>query len=159
MTFTRHLLDTNILIDYIKGIPAAVTLVDGLPEPVLISIVTHIELLVNARNDSEEEGILEFLQDFEVVELDAAVVLETARFKRHILQHTKKTKVQMPDLIIRASASVREAVIYTLNKKDFPPGEGVVYPYESVANTDPSMRQQAAAAVSAAAALPGKNKP
>lgn len=125
-------------------------MVDGLLDP-MVSIVTHTELLVPCGNAAEEQAILAFLQNFITLPLDDAVVLETARLKRHLLQ-TGAKKMQMPDMIIRASATVHGATIYTLNTRDFPAGPNVVHPYSSVPNTAPKMRQQAAAVQSAAGA-------
>jgi len=144
-----QLLDTNILIDYLKPVPDAVTLVDSLENPA-VSIITQMELLVAATTTAKEQGILEFLKDFKVLPMNDAVVLEAARLKRHLKQ-TGAKKMQMPDLIIRATASVHGAIIYTLNKDDFPAGTGVIHPYTPVANTSPTLRQQAAAAQTAAA--------
>lgn len=138
------LLDTNILIDFLKGVPAAKTLVDSLEDPT-VSIITQLELLTAATSIQQENDIVEFLKDFTVLPMDDAVVLEAARLKRHLKQ-TGAKKMQMPDLVIRATATVHGAMIYTLNKDDFPAGPNVTHPYAPVANTSPTLRQQSAAA-------------
>ena len=145
----KPLLDTNILIDYLKAVPDAVALVDGMSDP-CVSIITQLELLVAATSTPQEDAILAFLKDFTVLPMDDAVVLEAARLKRHLKQ-TGAKKMQMPDLVIRATATVHGAMIYTLNKDDFPAGADVTHPYSPVANTSPTLRQQAAAAQAAAA--------
>lgn len=147
MTIQNILLDTNILIDHMKGVPEAVTLVSGTDEA-LISIISHIELLVDVRDPEEEAKTKRFLATFKTINLDDNVVLESARLKRHLLQ-TGAKKMHMPDLIIRATATIHSAIINTLNKADFPASASVVHPYPPVVNKSPSIRQQAAAAQAA----------
>lgn len=81
----KPLVDTNILIDYMKGTPDAVTLVDRLDAP-MVSIITHAELLIPCASTAAEKEVSEFLNNFITLPLDDDVVLEATRLKRHLLQ-------------------------------------------------------------------------
>lgn len=59
----KALFDTNILIDYLKGIDAARDEVARYRER-LVSIVTWVELLAGSRSEAEEDVIEMFLRDF-----------------------------------------------------------------------------------------------
>lgn len=127
MTFRRHLLDSNILIDYLLGIQAAADLIESLPGPILISIITRMEVLAGARNTTEEEEIIAFLDGFETVQLEHDIIIEATRVRRHGAALGKKPR--LPDAIIYATAMERGAILYTRNSKDFPACETTVHPY------------------------------
>lgn len=127
MTFERHLLDSNILIDYLNGIEAAADLIESLPRPILISAITRVEILSGARSYEEEKEMIAFMGQFETVPLNDLIILMAGRARRGQAGLTKKLKT--PDAIIHASARERDAILYTRNSKDFPAGERVVHPY------------------------------
>lgn len=117
----RALFDTNILIDYLNGIDAAREEIERYREP-LISLVSWMEVMVGARPE-EEPAIRDFLQQFELVPLDAAVAEAAERIRR---EH----RVRLPDAIVWASAQVRSALLVTRNSRDFSPDlPGVREPY------------------------------
>ena len=116
------LFDTNILIDYLKGHPAADLEIARYSRR-LISAVTWMELLVGATGAEEEEVIEMFLHDFTVVPVDRAVARAAVEVRR-------RDRVRLPDAIIRASAEVESALLVTRNTKDFPSDQpGVRMPY------------------------------
>ncbi|MDR9847044.1 PIN domain-containing protein [Herbaspirillum huttiense] len=127
MTSGKHLLDSNILIDYLKGIQAAADLIEALPKPVLISAITRTEILSGARSFAEELELIAFLRGFETVGLDDDIIVMAARVRRGAAGLTKKPK--LPDAIIYATSLQRDAILYTRNSKDFPAGERVIHPY------------------------------
>ena len=116
------LFDTNILIDYLKGHPAADVELNRYSVR-LISAVTWMELLVGAAGADEEEVIEMFLRDFTVVPVDRAVARAAVDIRR-------RDHVRLPDAIIRASARVHSALLVTRNTKDFAADDpGVRVPY------------------------------
>lgn len=116
------LFDTNILIDYLKGHPAADTEIARYSRR-LVSAVTWMELLVGATGAEEEEVVEMFLRDFTVVPVDRAVARAAVEVRR-------RERVRLPDAIIRASARVHSALLVTRNTKDFAADDpGVRVPY------------------------------
>ena len=115
------LLDTNILIDQLLGVAAATEELARYETPA-ISIVTWIEVLVGA-TPSEEARVRLFLDDFDVVPLDADVAEEAAQLRR-------RHRMKLPDAIVWASARRGGRLLVTRNTKDFPVDDpGIRHPY------------------------------
>jgi len=118
----KALFDTNILIDYLNGVPAADREISAHRQR-LISVVTWMEVLAGARSDEEEDVIEMFLRDFTLVEVSRPVAREAVAIR-------KARRVRLPDAIIWASARHESALLVTRNTKDFPRTEpGVRVPY------------------------------
>ncbi len=119
----RALLDTNILIDYLRGLPEARHEL-GLYEDTAISIVTWIEVLVGAPPELEA-ATRAFLDGFTVIALDQAVAERAVAVRRG-------HRVKLSDAIIWASAQVGGRLLVTRDTKRFPVGDpGVRVPYWS----------------------------
>jgi predicted nucleic acid-binding protein len=118
----KALFDTNILIDYLAGLPAAEVEI-GRYRHRLISVITWMEVLAGARSEDEVDVIEMFLRDFAVIELSRPIAREAIRWR-------KTRRLRLPDAIILASAQHESALLVTRNSKDFPPDlPGVRMPY------------------------------
>jgi predicted nucleic acid-binding protein len=118
---TRAVLDTNILIDYLNGVVKAERELALYDKP-MISVITWIEVLVGANQDTHKET-LRFLKEFERIEVTAAIANMAVDLRR-------KRKLKLPDVIIFASARVASLPLVTRNTKDFSATEpGVRIPY------------------------------
>jgi len=118
----KALLDTNILIDYLDGIPRARDELALYPAP-LISQITWMEVLVGARDDREMVRLRGFLARFERVPIDDAVSEAAVAVRR-------ERRIRLPDALIWASAREREAILVTRNTRDFPEADpGIRVPY------------------------------
>ena len=116
------LFDTNILIDYLAGVPAARAEL-ARHRRRAISVVTWMEVLAGARDAAEEDVIEMFLRDFTLVELSRPIAREAVTIRR-------SRRIRLPDAIIWATARDHSALLVTRNSKDFPPDEpGVRIPY------------------------------
>ena len=116
------LFDTNLLIDYLKGIEEAREEIERYSVR-LISTVTWMEVLMGGRNEEEIDVIEMFLRDFRTVDI-------TRRVAREAIEVRKVRHIRLPDAIIWASARVESAILVTRNSKDFPASEpGVRIPY------------------------------
>jgi predicted nucleic acid-binding protein len=118
----KAVFDTNILVDYLNGIPAASRELE-LYEEIAISMVTWMEVLAGA-DDAEEEAVTrDFLSRFNVRPLDKAVAERAIKIRR---QH----KLKLPDAIIWATAMEQGRLLVTRNTKDFPETDpGIRVPY------------------------------
>ena len=117
----KALFDTNILIDFLGGVPEARREL-GLYEDAAISIVTWMEVMVGA---SEETSVATraFLARFKMVDLDEAIA-ETA------VQLRRSHRMRLPDAIVWASARRQDRILVTRNTRDFPESDpGVRAPY------------------------------
>jgi predicted nucleic acid-binding protein len=118
----KALFDTNILVDYLRGIDAAAAELQSHRRK-LVSIVTWMEVLAGAHDDAEEDVIEMFLRDFRVVDL-------TRRVARDAINIRRARRVRLPDAVIWATARAESALLVTRNTKDFPAGDpGIRVPY------------------------------
>ena len=116
------LLDTNILIDVLRGEAVALSWLERQPSP-RISVITWIEVLVGCR-EGEADAVRGWLESFPRLPLDHAISSETVRLRQ---QHGLK----VPDAIILATARCSQLALATRNSRDFPLSMGgVLHPYQ-----------------------------
>lgn len=123
----RLLLDTDVLIDYLRGVPEAVTYLESRKEVFLISAVTVGELYAGVREGLERKALDAFMQAFEIIVLDASLAERGGLLRR---DYGKSHGTGLADALIAASAERQEAVLVTLNRKHFPMLREVLVPYE-----------------------------
>ncbi len=117
----KALFDTNILIDYLRGIPAAREELDC-HETRAISVITWMEVLTGAP-PAHAQATRDFLAGFTLVPIDQAVADRAVAIRQ-------RYRLKLPDAIIWASAQAREMLLVTRDQRDFPAGDpGVRMPY------------------------------
>jgi predicted nucleic acid-binding protein len=118
---TRVLIDSNIVIDFLAGVPEARDEVRRYRERA-ISIITWIEVVAGLRE--EEQEMREFLsRNFPVVDLSAGIAQEAATLRR-------TTRLKLPDAVILATAHASHRVLITRNTRDFSSGPFIRIPYQ-----------------------------
>jgi predicted nucleic acid-binding protein len=116
------LFDSNILIDWLNGYPAAAAEV-ALYEDAAISLVTWMEVMAGAPPGMEDQT-RSFLQRLQTLPVDDAVAEEAVRLRQDF-------KIKLPDAIIWATARVHARILVTRNTKDFAAGDpGIRIPYQ-----------------------------
>ena len=115
------LLDTNLLIDVLRGEAVALRWLADQQRP-SISVITWIEVLVGCR-PGEQERVEAWLATFQRHPLDQHVARESVLLRqRHGLK--------VPDAIILATARCAGLTLATRNVRDFPRDLGdVLHPY------------------------------
>ena len=117
----RLLLDTNVLIDVLKGETTARDWLEEQQQPA-VSVITWIEVLVGCRT-AESQTVEAWLDSFERLSLDRDVARESVQARR---LHGLK----VPEAIILATARCHGLALATRNSKDFPLSLGdVLHPY------------------------------
>lgn len=115
------LLDTNILIDVLRGEPPALAWLEQQERP-HISVISWIEVLVGCR-EGESGRVEAWLDTFPRLPLNDAIALDTARLR-------KRHGLKIPDAILLATARCADFSLATRNSRDFPLAMGgVVHPY------------------------------
>ncbi len=107
----KAIFDTNILIDYLKGINAAAEEIARF-EIKAISIITYIEVLVGLDDEITIKSVKQFLNTFEII-------LVNQKIADLSILARKKHKLKVPDAIIFATAQSLDALLVTRNTKDF----------------------------------------
>src|SRR5947209_2716955 len=123
----RLLIDTDVLIDYLRGRAEAVTYLEGLTEALAVSAVTVAELYAGVREGAERVALEQFLTAFEIIPVDEAIALAGGLFRRDF---GKSHSTGLADALIAATAESRQATLVTLNDKHFPMLSNVLIPYQ-----------------------------
>ena len=109
----KAVFDTNILIDFLNGHAAASSTLATYTDKI-ISRITWMEVLVGAKDSSDEAIIRSFLGTFRVAELSASVAEKAVQLRRN-----DAPKLKLPDAIIYATAREEACNLVTRNTKDF----------------------------------------
>lgn len=113
--------DTDILVDYLNGVPAARDELSRYQQR-SISLISWMEVLVGA-DDRVSEATRAFLDGFELVVPDRSIAERAV-----VLQRTERIK--LPDAIVWATAEVTGRLLVTRNGRDFPASRpGIRIPY------------------------------
>ena len=118
--------DTNILIDSLRGKPEAVHFLGASDATFSISAVSIAELYAGLRNARELDQLQQFLISFTVHPVNEKIA---ALAGKYLNQYAKSHHLGIADAIIAATASVSGEQLATLNVKDFPMLTDVVRPY------------------------------
>jgi predicted nucleic acid-binding protein len=121
------LIDTDVIIDYLRDRPEAVSYLESLTETLLTSAVTIAELYAGVRDGAERDALDSFIQAFEIVAVDEEIALKGGLYRR---DYSKSHHTGLADALIAATAEIRNAELVTLNKKHFPMLSNVIVPYQ-----------------------------
>lgn len=121
------LIDTDVLIDYLRDQADAVAYLDAATEPLLISAMTVAELYAGVREGVERVALDDFIKDFEIVHINTEIATRGGLHRR---DYIKSHGTGLADAIIAATAETKQAELVTLNRKHFPMLPNVIVPYQ-----------------------------
>ena len=117
----KAVLDTNILIDYLNGRPAARQELARYTHPA-ISVITWMEVMAGTTPQTEP-GTRTFLSGFDQLSIDALIAERAVELRR-------THRIKLPDAIVWATAQVHQSLLVTRNSRDFDSTDpGVRIPY------------------------------
>lgn len=108
------LFDTNILIDYLSGIPQARVELERYSRRA-ISIITWMEVMAGTTQE-DEQPIRAFLLTFSILPVTPEIAERAFDLRR-------QRKIKLPDAIILATAQVDDRLLITRNTRDFSAGD------------------------------------
>jgi predicted nucleic acid-binding protein len=114
------LFDTNILIDFTRGIAGAEIEVQRYKDRA-ISRMTWVEVLSGGK-PGQQVGYREFLKTFRLIEVSPLISEETVSVRRLRM-------LKLPDAVILATAIVESRILITRNTRDFTDGGIIRVPY------------------------------
>jgi hypothetical protein len=121
-----QLVDTDVLIDYLRDNPTAVQFLENDEQELLISTISVAELYAGVREGVERTALESFLSAFELVSVDNAIAERGGLYRR---DYFRSHAVSLADALIAATAFVRSATLVTLNRKHFPMISDIRIPY------------------------------
>jgi predicted nucleic acid-binding protein len=118
--------DTDVLIDYLRDQAQAVAFLEDSDQPLAVSVVTIAELYVGVRAGEERQRLDAFVQAFEVLSLEREAAAVAGLWRQ---QYGRSHGTGLADALIAASVHAAGASLATLNRRHFPMLANVVVPY------------------------------
>jgi predicted nucleic acid-binding protein len=124
-TKRRLVVDTDVLIEYLRGRREAADFLESRDEELIVSALTVAELFAGLRGDVEERALRRFLGVFEVVAADERLAQQAGEIRR---RWRPSHGTGLADAFVAATALHLDAALATFNERHFPMVE-VVIPY------------------------------
>lgn len=116
------LLDTDVLVDFLRGYSKAVSLVHACSDRIILSSIVVAELYAGVKGDAEHAALDAFVSLFRVVPVTHALAQSGGLLKR---DYGKSHGVGLADAIVAATAQAENAELKTLNTKHYPMLKGL----------------------------------
>jgi predicted nucleic acid-binding protein len=120
------LVDTNIIIDYLRDKPQAIAFLENPDIHFSISVVTISELYAGTRSSAEEDEVHDFCRSLFVLSIGAEIAQLAGEYVR---KYGKSHSVGIADALIAATAARHNLPLATLNMKHFPMLTNIAAPY------------------------------
>ncbi len=111
------LVDTDVLIDFLRGRHEAREFVAGLPHDAAVSSITVAELFVGVREGYERVALGAMLSTFRILPLDADIAAQGGLLRR---DYGKSHGIRLNDALIGATVLAHGCPLATLNLKHYP---------------------------------------
>lgn len=121
------MIDTDVLIDYLRGYQEAIMYLNSITDKLWLSVITVAELYAGIKNNKEEKILNNFIQGFEVVNIDTEIAKLGGHFRK---QYGKSHGTGLADALIAATANINAIQLVTLNGKHFPMLTAITLPYK-----------------------------
>ena len=118
--------DTDVLIDYLRDQPQAVAFLEGTEQPLATSVITIAELYAGVRDGQERQRLDAFVAAFDVLDLELQSAQCAGLWRR---QYGPSHGTGLADALIAACAEAAGATLVTLNRRHFPMLAEVLVPY------------------------------
>ena len=122
----RLLLDTDVLVEYLRGRQEAIEYLEGLESDLFVSDVSVAELFSGVKGDQEERSLEQFLLAFTALPVTEGVA-RLGGFYRRDFRPSHGTG--LADALIAATAEENGVDLVTLNRRHFPMVRKVTIPY------------------------------
>lgn len=122
----RLLMDSDILIEYLRGRDAAIEYLENRDAELLISVMTVAELYSGAKGRKELTALSQFFEAFEAIPIDTEVARIGGDLRR---RYGPSHSTGLADALIAATAQQTGAKLVTFNKKHFPMLKNIEVPY------------------------------
>lgn len=119
-------IDSDVLIDYLRDQPQAVRVLEGSEQPLAVSAISVAELYAGVRDGEERHQLDLFIGAFTVLPLDRQSAQRAGLWRR---QYGPSHGTGLADALIAASVEAAGATLVTLNRRHFPMLADVLVPY------------------------------
>jgi predicted nucleic acid-binding protein len=123
----RLLLDTDVLMEYLRGREEATEYLEGLTFDLYVSVISVAELFAGIRGNEEKESLKQFLLAFTVLPITEKVARLGGIYRR---EYKPSHDTGLSDALIAATAEENGANLATFNRRHFPMVSKITLPYE-----------------------------
>lgn len=116
------LVDTDIMVDYLRGHPKAVALVRRFSKQIVLPSIVAAELYAGVKGEEELAALDRFVDLFRVVPVSTGIARSGGLYSR---DYTKSHGVGLADAIVAATVDAEAADLKTLNVKHYPMFKGL----------------------------------
>ncbi len=116
------LLDTDILVDLLRGHNKAIAFVKSSSARIILSTIVVAELYAGVKGDAEQAVLDDFVSLFRIVSVNAKIAKAGGLYKR---DYGKSHGIGLADAILAATAEAENADLKTLNTKHYPMLKGL----------------------------------
>lgn len=129
MIIDRYLLDSDILIEHLRGRLQASTYITNLKSEgdLLVLAITVAELYAGARHEREKDAIDSLLHLVKIIPVDETIAIKGGLYR---LQYGKSHGTGLMDALIAATAEQIEATLITFNQRHYPMLPNLIVPYQ-----------------------------
>lgn len=111
------LVDTDVMVDYLRGHDKAVALVKKLADRIALPAVVVAELYAGVKGDDEQAVLDDLISLFPVISVTPEIARLGGLLKRDF---AKSHGLGLADAIIAATSQLEDAELFTLNIKHYP---------------------------------------
>lgn len=122
----RVLLDTDVLVDFLRGNEKAVAFVMDHSDQIILSSIVVVELYAGVRGKEEQSRLDDLADLFPVVPVTAEIAKAGGLYMRN---YSKSHGIGLADAILAATAQVEQAELKTLNVRHYPMFRSLAPPY------------------------------
>ena len=122
-----YLIDSDILIDYLRGHTSAVTTIEENIHELYLSVMNAAELHQGIRNEKERQKLISTLRAFTILPITAEIATLGRTFSA---KYRASHGAGLADCLIAATAHLHDLTLRTLNSKHYPMLERIEVPYK-----------------------------
>lgn len=129
MALDRYILDSDILIEHLRGRLQARSYITDLKSKgdLLASAITVAELFAGARYEGEKDAIGALLRLVRIIPVDETIAIKGGLYRQ---QYGNSHGTGLMDALIAATAEAMGANLVTFNRRHFPMIADLQVPYE-----------------------------
>ena len=123
LTMARSLLlDTDVLVDFLRGHSKAVSFVKAHSNLIILSSIVIAELYAGVKGNAEETALHDFISLFRVVPVNTEIAKIGGLYKR---DYGRSHGISLADAILAATVETENAELKTLNTRHYPMLKGL----------------------------------
>ena len=130
------LVDTDVMVDFLRGHPKAVALVQAQSARIILPSIVATELYAGVKGDEELGTLDSLIHLFRIVPVSSELARADGFYKRDF---AKSHGVGLADAIIAATAQAENADLNALNTKHYPMIKGLKPAYTKTSRGQPSV--------------------